>query len=255
MSAKGHEAIGPIQWLEFNLNDPALSDRRVRQAIGYALDRDFLAAIIDQGLTFPATTGIVPASPFHDATAIAYDKDIDRAKELLAEAGYGPGDLQLTIDYIPPTQVIYAEYVVQALEEAGIETELSVSPDFPTWAQRIAGGDFQMTINNVWNWGDPVIGVHRTYLSDNRVGVIWTNNTGYFNPEVDRILAAAGQELDAERRTELYREFQQIVAEDVPIYFLTTPPFWQAYNPALRNPPTSTIWGLMSPMHQVWLDQ
>ncbi len=255
VSAMGHEAIGPIQWLEFNVNDPALSDQRVRQAIAYAIDRDFLASIIDQGLTFPASTGIVTSSPFHDETANRYDKNIDRAVELLAEAGYGPGELQLSIDYIPPTQVIYAEYVVQALEEAGIETELSVSPDFPTWAQRVASGEFQMTINNVWNWGDPVIGVHRTYLSDNRVGVIWTNNTGYANPAVDRLLQAAGQELDPEARTVLYEQFQQIVADEVPIYFLTTPPFWQAYTPAVQNPPTSTIWGLMSPMHEVWLDQ
>lgn len=255
VSSKGHEAIGPIQWLEFNVNDPVLSDPRVRQAIAYTLDRDFLANIIDQGLTFPATTGIVPSSPFYDETANHYDKNVDRARELLAEAGYGDGELELTIDYIPPTQVIYAEYVVQALEDAGISTELSVSPDFPTWAQRISAGDFQMTINNVWNWGDPVIGVHRTYLSDNRVGVIWTNNTGYANSEVDRLLNEAGQELDADRRAQLYGQFQQIVAADVPIYFLTTPPFWQAYVPAVQNPPTSTIWGLMSPMHHVWLDQ
>lgn len=255
VTAEGHEAIGPIQWLEFNVNDPALSDKRVRQAIAYAIDREFLSDTIEQGLTFPAPTGIATASPFHDTTVNHYDKNIELAKELLAEAGYGEGELKLTIDYIPPAQVLHAEYVVQALEEAGIETKLSVSPDFPTWAQRIASGEFQMTINNVWNWGDPVIGVHRTYLSDNRVGVIWTNNTGYSNPEVDRILTVAGRELDSAARAELYGEFQQIVAEDVPIYFLTTPPFWQAYTPVVKNPPTDNIWGQMSPMLRVWLDQ
>ncbi len=255
VSSEGHEAIGQVQWLELNVNDPALSDKRVRQAIAYAVDRQFLAEVIDQGLTFPAPTGIVTASPFHNTNINHYDKDIDKAKQLLAEAGYEEGDLQLTIDYIPPTQVVYAEYIVQALEEVGIETELSVSPDFPTWAQRVAAGEYQMTINNVWNWGDPVIGVHRTYLCDNRVGVIWTNNTGYCNPEVDELLLAAGQELDADERTRLYAQFQEIVAEDVPIYFLTTPPFWQASTPAVMNPPTNNIWGLMSPMHHVWLNQ
>ncbi|MCY3584890.1 MAG: ABC transporter substrate-binding protein [Acidimicrobiaceae bacterium] len=255
VTAQGHEAIGQINWLEFNLNDPALSDVRVRQAIGYAIDRDFLSGVIEQGLTFPVPTGIAAASPFHNADVNHYDKDIDRAKQLLAEAGYGEGELELTIDYIPPAFVVHAEYVVQALQEAGINVELSVSPDFPTWAQRVAGGDYQMTINQVWNWGDPVIGVHRTYLCDNRVGVIWTNNTGYCNPEVDALLAAAGQELDAGERTRLYAEFQEIVAEDVPIYFLNTPSFWQAFNPAVMNPPTNNIWGQMSPMHQVWLDQ
>ena len=255
VSAMGHEAIGQINWMEMNVNDPALSDKRVRQAIAYALDREFLSEVIDQGLTFPVPTGVAAASPFHNSNVNHYDKDIDQAKALLAEAGYGPGELQLTIDYIPPTFVIYAEYVVQALEEAGIEVELSVSPDFPTWAQRVAAGEYQMTINQVWNWGDPVIGVHRTYLCDNRVGVIWTNNTGYCNPDVDALLNAAGQEFDIDKRAELYAEFQEIVAEDMPIFFLNTPSFWQAYNPVVMNPPTNNIWGQMSPMHEVWLDE
>ena len=255
VSADGHEAIGQIQWLEMNVADPALSDKRVRQAIAYGIDRDFMIDALDQGLTIPATSGIVTASPFHDSTVNPYDRDVDRAKALLADAGYAEGELSLTIDYIPPTQVVYAEYVVQALEDIGINVELSVSPDFPTWAGRVASGEYQMTINNVWNWGDPVIGVHRTYLSDNRVGAIWTNNTGYSNADVDRILTEAGQELDPARRAELYAEFQQIVAEDVPIYFLTTPQFWQAYNPRVQHPPTDNIWGMMSPMHEVWLSQ
>ena len=255
VSADGHEAIGQIQWLEMNVADPALSDKRVRQAIAYGIDRDFMIDALDQGLTIPATSGIVTASPFHDSTVNPYDRDVDRAKALLADAGYAEGELSLTIDYIPPTQVVYAEYVVQALEDIGINVELSVSPDFPTWAGRVASGEYQMTINNVWNWGDPVIGVHRTYLSDNRVGAIWTNNTGYSNADVDRILTEAGQELDPARRAELYAEFQQIVAEDVPIYFLTTPQFWQAHNPRVQHPPTDNIWGMMSPMHEVWLSQ
>ena len=255
VSSDGHEAIGQIQWLEMNVDDPALSDKRVRQAIAYAIDRDFMIDALDQGLTIPATSGIVTASPFHDATVETYDRDVDKAKALLAEAGYGKGELSLTIDYIPPTQVIYAEYVVQALEDAGINVELSVSPDFPTWAGRIAGRDYQMTINNLWTWGDPVIGVHRSYLTDNIDKGIWTNNTGYSNAEVDRILTEAGQELDAGRRAALYAEFQQIVADEVPIYYLTTPQFWQAHNPRVQNPPTGNIWGMMSPMHEVWLSE
>jgi len=254
VTAEGHEAIGQVQWLEFNVADPILSDQAVRQAIAYAIDREFLADVIDQGTTFPATTGIVASSPFHNAASEAYDVDLDAARALLADAGYADGDISLTIDYIPPQQAPYAEYVVQALEEIGITTELNVSPDFPTWAERVAKGEHQMTINNVWNWGDPVIGVHRTYLSSNRVGAIWTNNTGYENAEVDALLDKAAQEFDRDARIEIYGEFQDIVNEDVPIYFLTTPPFWQAYNPAVQNPSVG-IWGLMSPMHEVWLAQ
>lgn len=258
VTADGHEAIGQVLWLEFNLKDPILEQKEVRQAIAYAIDREFVADVIDQGLSFPVTTGIVEASPFHNPNSEHYDKDIQKAKDLLAAAGYSDGDINLTIDFIPPSggqQNSYAEYVVQALEEIGINTELSVSPDFPTWAGRVASGEFQMTINNVWNWGDPVIGVHRTYLSSNRQeapGVIWSNNSWYGSDAVDSILADAGQELDRDARIKLYGEFQDIVAEDVPIYHITTPPFWAAMSPKIQNPPTG-IWGFMAPMHEVWL--
>jgi len=252
LTAEGHEAIGPVNWLEFNVEDPALSDVRVRQAIAYAVDRNFLTDVIEQGTQFPVTTGIVPASPFHNPDAASYDTDLDQARALLAEAGYGEGELSIAVDYIPPGQQAAAEYIVQALGDIGIAAELNVSPDFPSWAGRVSAGEHQMTVNQVWNWGDPVIGVHRTYLSTNRVGAIWTNNTGYANSEVDALFEKAGQANDRSERIALYNEAQTIIADEVPIHFLSTSPFWQALNPRVQNPPVG-IWGTMSPMLDVWL--
>jgi len=254
VTSDGHEAIGQIQWIEFNMADPVLAVKEVRQAIAYALDRNFVVDALDQGLTNPALTGIAPQSPFYNGTVESYEQDIEKAKQLLADAGFAEGDIELTIEYIPGSAALtsYAEYAVQAVEEIGINLSLNPAPDFPTWAQRISGGEFQMTTNNVWNWGDPVIGVHRTYLSTNRVGVIWTNNTGYENAEVDSLLEQAGQTFDEAERADLYAQFQDIVAEEVPIYFINNPPFWQVYQPEVQNPPI-TVWGHMSPMHETWL--
>ena len=254
VTSDGHEAIGQITWLEFNLADPVLGVQEVRQAIAYALDRDFMVDSLDLGLTNPTLTGITPASPFYNPDVEPYDLDLDTARQLLADAGFAEGEIELTIETIPgfPQGQAYAEYTVQALEEIGINVSLNPSPDFPTWAERVASGDFQMTTNNVWNWGDPVIGVHRSYLSSNRVGAIWTNNTGYENAEVDSLLEQAGQTFDDAERADLYAQFQAIVADEVPIYFVSNPPFWQIYQPSVQNPPLN-IWGQMSPMHEVWL--
>ncbi|MDH3302783.1 MAG: ABC transporter substrate-binding protein [Acidimicrobiia bacterium] len=256
VTSDGHEAIGQITWLEFNLADPVLGVKEVRQAIAYALDRDFMVDALDLGLTNPTKTGITPFSPFYNPDVEGYDQDLDTARQLLADAGFAEGDIELTIEYIPgfAQGTAYAEYTVQALEEIGINVSLNPSPDFPTWAQRVSEGDYQMTTNNVWNWGDPVIGVHRTYLSSNRVGAIWTNNTGYENAEVDALLDQAGQTFDEAERKDLYAQFQEIVADEVPIYFISNPPFWQVYQPSVQNPPL-TIWGQMSPMHEVWLSE
>ena len=177
---------------------------------------------------------------------------MEAAQQRLADAGIDPSSISFAVDYIPPSQLAYAEYVVQVLGDVGFDAELNTVPDFPSWATRVAGGEHQMTINNVWNWGDPVIGVHRTYLSTNNVGVIWTNNTGYNNADVDALLAQAGAEYDFDTRVDLYGQAQEIISQDVPIVYLTTPPFWQAFQPRVQNPPIG-IWGQLGPMHEVWL--
>ncbi len=252
VTADGHAAVGPVQWLEFNLADPALSNVEVRRAIADGIDRNFLAEVIDQGTSFPATTGIHPGSPFHNPDTEHYGAGVEAAQARLSDAGIDPSTISLAVDYIPPAQIAMAEYAVQVLQEIGFDAELNTVPDFPTWAGRVAAGEHQMTINNVWNWGDPVIGVHRTYLSTNNVGVIWTNNTGYNNADVDELLAQAGAEFDFDTRVDLYAQVQDIINQDVPIVYLTTPPFWQAFQPRVQNPPIG-IWGQLGPMHEVWL--
>ena len=253
---RGYEGIGPIVWLAYNTQSEKLADVRVRQAIAYAVDRDFITRALHRGVSTPQRGPIIEGSPFFDETIPAYDLDLDRAKELLAEAGVE--GLSLSVDFIPGVteqQQNIAEYLRSQLARIGIEVTVRPSPDFPTWAQRVSTGDFELTMDNVFNWGDPVIGVHRTYLSTNiRPGVIWSNTQGYANERVDELLNAAAVELDVEKRKALYAEFQQIVAEDLPIYWINATPYYTAYDSRLENPPTS-IWGPMSPMDELrWAD-
>jgi peptide/nickel transport system substrate-binding protein len=84
------------------------------------------------------------------------------------------------------------------------------------------------------------------------VGAIWTNNTGYNNPQVDALLAQAGSTFDVDERIDLYHQMQTIVNEDVPMVYLSNGVFWQAFQPRVQNPPIG-VWGQLSPMHEVWL--
>ncbi|MGT2488347.1 hypothetical protein ACU4GA_25280 [Methylobacterium oryzae CBMB20] len=80
-------------------------------------------------------------------------------------------------------------------------------------------------MDNVFNWGDPVIGVARTYLSTNiRKGVIWSNTQQYKNPKVDELLNAAAVETDLQKRKALYDEFQKIVVSEAPIAYINLTP-------------------------------
>ncbi|MDE4132512.1 ABC transporter substrate-binding protein [Phaeobacter sp. QD34_3] len=225
----------------------------MRQAIAYAVDRDFITKALHRGVSAPQRGPIIEGSPFFDASIPAYDTDLDKAKALMAEAGFADG-MELTIDYIPgpkEQQQSIAEYMKSQLKKIGIDVTVRAAPDFPTWAGRVGGHDFELSMDVVFNWGDPVIGVHRTYLSDNiRQGVIWSNTQQYANDKVDSLLNAAAIESDPEKRKALYSEFQQIVATDLPVYWINALPYHTAYDAKLQNVPTG-IWGTMHPMDMV----
>jgi peptide/nickel transport system substrate-binding protein len=256
VSPKGYDAIGAIVWLAFNHKHEILKDKRVRQAIAYAIDRDFINKALHSGFSSPALGPIAMGSPLADQDAYPYDLDLDKAKRMLDEAGYPEGAdgmrFKLRLDTLISQRDI-AEYLRPQLRRVGIDVELRIPPDFPTWSRWISNHEFDMTVDNVFNWGDPVIGVHRTYLCSNiRPGVIWSNTQSYCNPRVDELLEAAGQEMDPDRRRELYLEFQRIVTDELPVYWMFAPPFHSVYTSRMGNPP-ETIWGAMAPMDEVYL--
>ena len=110
-----------------------------------------------------------------------------------------------------------------------------------------------MTWDTVFNWGDPVIGVHRTYQSSNiKKGVIWSNTQQYTNPKVDAILEKAGKEIDPEKRKALYSEFQKKIVDDLPVYWTNTLPYHTIYNKKVGDPPLG-IWATSSPMDMTYI--
>ncbi len=259
VTEKGFEGLGPINWLAFNTKKPPLDNKMVRQAIGYAIDRDFITKALMRGVAKPQRSPIIESSPFFNPDIPAYDLDLDKSNALLDEAGHKAGSdgmrFKLTVDYIPGApeqQEGVAQYLKSQLKKVGIDVDVRASPDFPTWAKRISNYDFDMTMDAVFNWGDPVIGVHRTYLSSNiRKGVIWSNTQQYSNPKVDDLLAKAAVELDQDKRKALYDEFQMIVADDLPIYWINALPYHSAYDKAIGAFPES-IWGTMQSMDDTY---
>jgi len=221
---KGYAAVGPLNWLAFNTTNDKFKDKRVRQAIAYAIDRKFIVNALHSGFSKVATGPVVLGSPFGAPDVNAYDLDLDKAKALLDEAGFKAGAdgvrFKVDLDFIPAfaeMQKTVAEYIKPQLKKVGIIVSLRSSPDFPSWAKRVGGHEFEMTMDIVFNWGDPVIGVHRTYICSNiKKGVIWSNTQSYCNKEVDRLLAAAGTELDLAKRVELYRKAQAIIVDEAP---------------------------------------
>ena len=259
LTPKGYEGIGPINWLAFNTDKKPLSDVAVRKAIATAIDRNFIVKALMGGFAKLDDGPIVPSSPFAVDDVVKYPVDLKKAGSMLDAAGFKPGPdgerMKLTIDYIPggdDQQKNVAEYIRGQLKKVGIAVEVRASADFPSWAKRIASHDFDMTMDTVFNWGDPVIGVARTYLSTNIKPIIWTNTQSYRNPKVDELLNTAGTTLDATKRKAYYATFEKIVTDELPIYFINVVPYHTATNKKVGNVPTS-IWGVMSPMDEVFM--
>lgn len=258
VTSEGYGGIGPIDWLAMNTTRGPLQDVKVRQAIAYAIDKTFILKAVMRGTATEAKTGVHPDSPLYNADVTAYEVDLDKANALLDEAGYamdGGKRFELTIE-LPgfPGYRAQTEYIRNALGKVGIEVTLRAHPDFPSWAQAMGTMNFDMSMDSVYNWGDPVIGVNRTYMSDNIGKGVWSNTQGYANARVDELLAEAAQEQDADKRAALYAEFQEIVAEDIPIYFINAVPMHTIYADAVQNPPMG-IWASSSPMDKVWLKE
>ena len=258
LTSKGYEGIGAMNWLAFNLDRKELSDVRVRKAIAHAVDKEFITKKLMGGFATRADGPIVPGSVFAVTDLVTYPVDLKKASALLDEAGYKPGAdgerFKLNIDYIPggtdEQQKGVAEYMRAQLKKIGIGVTVRASADFPAWAKRIASGDFDMTMDVVFNWGDPIIGVHRTYLSSNIRPIIWTNTQKYRNAEVDKLLATAGGVIDPVKRKAYYSTFQKIVTDELPILYINLTPYHTVTQKSVGNAPTS-IWGPMSPLDEV----
>jgi peptide/nickel transport system substrate-binding protein len=242
-------AIGPLIWLAFNTKNPKLADKRVRQAINFAVDKQYILNTILGGINARSTGPIASSSPFYTGDVEKYELNLAKAAKLLDDAGLRPAAngvrLTLDLDAIPGNadQKTIQEYLKVSLAKVGIEINQRQSPDFPSWARRVSSLQFEMTLDSVWNWGDPVIGVHRTWLSSNiRQGVIWSNTQSYANPKVDEWLAAAGKEMNLAKRKDLYKQVQKEVVDDCPVAFLYEQTFYEVYGAKVVNPP-SGIWG------------
>ncbi len=254
----GFEAIGPMLWLEFNLEKKPFDDQRVRKAFAYAIDKNFITQEILGGKASKMTGPIVPTNRFYTSKVEPYDLDIEKANDLLEQAGYPRAQdgkrFSVTIDYPPDAAsmvVPLLKYLRHTLARTiGVELKIRRCSNFPIWAQRVANGEFQATIDVVFTWSDPVIGIHRTYDSRNiHKGRVWSNMSKYHNTTVDQLLDMAASEPDFANRQRYYSDFQKILVDELPILWLSTVPYATIYDNDLQGFGDS-IWGLMSPLDQ-----
>ena len=223
-----------IMTLTFNLERELFQDLRVRQAIAHAINRPQILEQVIFGEGRVAGAPISSGIPWAHAAGVLgeYDYDPDQAAQLLDEAGFTPaaGGTRFTMDIIHfPTFNKYSEVMRQNLAEIGVE--LNVRPlDRAAAVETIFGQrDFDTNLISYCNGTDPDIGVRRMYVSNNIGDIPFSNGAAYRNENMDELFAAGGATANTAQRSEIYREIQEILAQELPYWWLVETRFTSGY--------------------------
>ncbi len=232
-----------FSYLGFNMRDPVVADRRVRYAIGYAIDRQAIVEHLRRGLARPAV-GLIPSQAWAfepDVHQFTYDPE--RAKRFLDEAGYpdpdGDGPLprlkvSLRISTNEETR-LQSTVIQQNLRRVGIDLEVA-SYEFATFFADVLKGNFQI-FSLQWTGGsvvDPDI-LRRVFHSQ-QIPPAGFNRGYYSNPKVDHLIEQANVALNESERRRYYSDAQKLIAEDAPYIAI-----WNKTNVIVAQP---TLTGL-----------
>jgi peptide/nickel transport system substrate-binding protein len=226
-----------FSYLGFNMRDPVVADKRVRQAIGYATNRDAIVKYLRRDLAHPATGLLPPQAWAYEPDIFTFTFDPEKAKQLLDEAGYRDPDgsgplprLRLTLKISTNEEVRLQSTVIQQdLRRVGIELDVRTS-EFATVFADIQKGNFQI-MSLQWVGGaviDPDI-LRRVFHSA-QIPPAGYNRGHYRNPEVDRLIDRASAAIDEGERKTFYGAAQRIIAEDA-VYI----PIWNRVNVAVAQ--------------------
>ena len=206
--------------------EPPLDDVRVRQAIAWAVDREAVNEAAFFGLAFPGSTLYSSPTPGFDPDYEPYGRDLERARALLAEAGYAGGfDLQMIAS--SPVNQIIAEVLQANLAEVGIRVSVQLL-ERGSFLDGIVQRRHQSYVDRITGRTDP-----SDYYGHLECDATY-NGHDYCNPTVDQLALFDGRAnftdlLDPERLA-LYRETERMVMEDSPLVTLVHPPYVFSWN-------------------------
>jgi peptide/nickel transport system substrate-binding protein/oligopeptide transport system substrate-binding protein len=239
----------------FNTRLRPLDDRRVRRALLYAVNRE---AIIDEvflGRFTPAHGILPPGTQGFNPRLRGYPHDPQRARALLAEAGYpnGRGLPPIAIWSSVKHEGIIREYeqIKRYLDAVGVQTEIHYLTDWPSYSRALDEGKLPMF---VYAWyadvPDPDNFLFKLFHSTSP-----RNLFRYANPVVDELLAAARSAREIQRRIELYQAAEQAVLDDAPVMPMMHHTYERLFQPYVRSVEVSGLGDPYIPFRKIWLER
>ena len=213
-----YENTNAVQMLCLNNAVEPLNNALVRQAISYAVSADEIIELVHDGHAQRAGSPVIPAlvNGYNSDLNSAYAKNIDHAKELLAEAGYPNGfSITITVPSVYQQHIDTAQIIVNQLAEINIKAEIK-QVDWPTWlSETYTNRQYEATVISV----DGITLSPRSYLFRYE-SKSSSNFVNYSSPDYDALFLKSLETNDETERTEIYHEMQTILSEDAACVFI-----------------------------------
>lgn len=226
--------VNYVQGMFLNNEFEPFSDVKVRQALCYAVDRNYINEQVFSGNAHVLGTHMINTyTKYYNAdTETVYETNIEKAKELLAEAGYEDGfEFTITVpsNFEPHRQA--AEIIVQQLAEIGVTAKIELIEFGTTWLTEVYGNR---------NYEATVVAVDSKTVApygwfEKNVSTASNNFTNYSNAEFDSLFEQAYSTTDEDEKVELYNQMQMLLATDAASVYIQNPSNLVAINKKLAG--------------------
>jgi oligopeptide transport system substrate-binding protein len=210
------------QYIGINIKkETPFNNKKVRQAMNYAIDKNYFVDFAMEGQAIPARGVFPPGIYSYNKDLVGYSYDLDKARQLMDEAGFGSGfDNTYPFDIRDSEAAIKrAEYIIKSLEKIGIKLILNPLP----WGEFLERGYRGDSIICMKSWvsdnGDPDNFVYPLFHSRSfgRAG-----NTFYYSDHiVDTMIENARSERSSQKRKVIYQNIEEKIVDDAPWVFLS----------------------------------
>lgn len=212
---------GMLNNMVFRLNNEALQNKDVRKAIAYAIDKDEIVSGVYKSEEYAekAYSIFVPMTQYHTHDLEQYEYNVEKAKELMKNAGYDSLNLRLAYTNSSKEQEAYGLIMQQQLKQIGVELEL-IPMERGAFLEKFIDAtttDFDLAFNGYVMGLEPS-GYSPLFMTGNP-----NNFMGYVNEGLDLMWDKGVVETDESKRAEIYEEIQRKIIDDMVVYPIVYP--------------------------------
>lgn len=223
-------------YIGINNRNPKFEDKKVRQALTHAYDVEYVIDVFSYGLAERTIGPFHPSTKYYNNEITPYEYDLDKAKSLLKEAGWEDTDgdgvrdkiisgkkvpLEIAFKYVPgsPTTESILLFYQKNLQEIGVKMTLETR-EWTIFLDELDKHNFEMYIGS-WVTDPGLSDPYQLWHTESYNG--GSNYVGFGNADTDALIEEIQVTLDEDARNELYKEFQEILHEEAPYIFTTSP--------------------------------